>query len=350
MRSLFAPASGPRTLSPDAVAALPSREGPAAACYPFHARRLVRTAPRSVGRCFYRPLQPTTDTCTRSSFDSRFGLRRDAARSRGPPLRDCLSASRSRVKARLTPRLQLRQGCLRRAAALALASPGLRGPLARAACLRRSRPQARWTAGLWRPVRDGRLRREPAATDARAPPASRSSKRAAFGARNAFHRQVPSARSRRTEGPPPCSRLCRHRAGFRRRFTLRPLAREGLDPSPRSCLLGGRAGRRLSTSAIDTTTSTTTRPLEPRPPSARSPAPSARPKTPGQGRLRAAGGATRHGWAGRDLSGQGRSRRDRTSPGDRSPQELDPNPLGPGHLSSRARCEAGLEDLPREAS
>jgi hypothetical protein len=98
-----------------------------------------------------------------------------------------------------------------------------------------------------------------ARTDSTTPP----SKSAASTTRGAFHRRVlPTARFREPRGnPPPISRLCHRRVGFRRAFTSRRSRVGRLDPPSSSRALHSRARRatrRSSTSAIESRSTSTT--------------------------------------------------------------------------------------------
>jgi hypothetical protein len=112
-------------------------------------------------------------------------------------------------------------------------------PTSWAASSGRFRPEGGWTAGLWHPVHAPCARLSPHALDARASRVMCSSKHTTFDARGTFHRQAPCrpAFAGRV-GLQPRSRLCRHRADCQRPFTLRSLARGGLDPNPLGFIQG----------------------------------------------------------------------------------------------------------------
>jgi len=215
-----------------------------------------------------RLLQPTYDTSTREAFDSRAAA--CAARPRGS------LADRDRFLpcgARPPCDDPAPVGCAFDGAHPAsVTSPMMRSPgpfdprsakhrAAVATSPRCFRPSA--TLGsqpLTLPVAPRRCPGTGRLRGARTASTTPSSKGAAFPARSAFPRQVfPRGCSRSDSdfggNPPPISRLCHRRSGFRRAFVRRCSRSEGLDPRtvPRS--LRPRAPRatcRLSTSATDT--------------------------------------------------------------------------------------------------
>jgi hypothetical protein len=122
------------------------------------------------------------------------------------------------------------------------------------------------------------LRRGPVARDGRSTrtaSARPSSKSLASTTRSAFPRQVHGWRALAClTCPPPFSRLCHQRAGFRRAFAHRTLARGSARPRIHVLFADGSPGPNAACRLLQSrrTTSTTDVPPEPRSPHARSPA------------------------------------------------------------------------------
>jgi len=268
----------PRTRSPDTDGA------------PFVTGELLRRAtsrplgsPRGSPRrrekdASRRPLQPTLDsTSTLGPFESRAATNRVTA-PRSPPRRSRvvtdevtaparLSATRPQVSPRLTARTQLRPP----------RSPIRSGTWPETVeCRPKAAPPCRgvvdheqgWRRASDVPCRASRCpppsRRAAHEEPGSIPLAARQCRRAST-TRDAFHRRVPHRRAHHAPAmqsltlmhggdPPPISRFCHQRFGFRRSFTDPSLSRGTARPrrGPRAHRSGAcEATRRSSTSAIE---------------------------------------------------------------------------------------------------
>jgi hypothetical protein len=345
----------------------------------------VEDAPR-------RLLQPTHDTSTRGSPDSR--ARRLAPRRPPPSLALALSSpSSGRLRrqpafrrpgprwsaldgavpsfgpfnhfSRRAPPLLAEGGC----GGLSLEGGGHLTAALSAAWEVGERPLTLSVAPRARPGRFDLTRLEAPRTASPAP----SSKGTASSIQNAFHRQVLPKVSRRVSlarddslddfggNPPPVSRLCHRRPGFRRAFAIPCSRPEWLDPTSAPevhHLRTRRAKRRLSTSAISTAIREHIRRTARTPRT--SPVVAHERSCFANHRLstaeRIAGGRACYGVANRDFTGQGPAlgRSAHGEPWLLPPRSLAvgalPQPDRLGHLLSRTRGDAGWSSRRRRAS